>query len=1447
MTEKNIKLPKTKASNVLSTNGLLVDIIQLTSFNPEELKVSLNKILGSIRNYTKADLIEIWLPSQEDDSIELFHALYNDDDIQIIEYLKESTSNNYTYTQFENTQLGQSTDIQWLQLAQQQSAMHRQVAALKCGLHTVIAIPIIVKDKKVAATYIYFKQEQPNYLFSSELLNLCAAQIAVHFEQSQTQRLIKGFLKNAVDLLCVTTYSGQLFEATHSFLQLFGIDESTKTTFNINNLKSTEPVLINKAFVLNPNNVTKEYTQTYYTGTKEIIINWSITLIAFEKLLIFYGKNVTENVYIHKEIWKKNKQLSSTKNELESIINNIDELFFKISGTGFFEDISDNVCNVLGYAKDEIIGKSIFDYVHASEIDILYGSIVTEYQSPVVIKNLRHRLKAKDGSWKWFLSNGQTIFEGIEPKYIIGLSKDITEGYLKYQNVINIAEQYKEIFATSITPNILYNSSSKVIIDSNIAAQALYGYTQQELTAITLDQLKYTGNHKLTKEYTHNIQKYSNRYKDNTHLSIHVTKQGHIFIAEVKQNQMTFDGALYIAFSIQDVTQLVKETVTIENKFHIYDFYIQNNKSSIYRYEAKEPVSINQPVGSIISQIVNNFYLTDCNDVIAKRYGFSTAAEIIGIRMKELYSIMRIDYAKGLSNFISNEYEVIGDLAEVYDVHNNTIVLSTTFKGEIINDHLVSIWGISTEIEYKDVATTLSISKRDKQILLDTLNVAVTVLVAKGNISTSAPIDEQIEQFQKHLVVDNCNQFLIDRHGIKKKEDFIGIGVVDFYSIYGIDGVQLISLFINSNYKLDNYKLKLTMTNGSVAIVQYNVSAIIEGGYVRKVYVSSKDITIEEQELTKTRTLHQTINLLPDAVYTCNEAFEVINWNNAAEYLYGMSSTQIIGKTISDFITPNYSIGDRSQVLEQLAIHGHWTGEVTFLHFSTGKPITLLSTATTYINDDKVIYIVTSKDITERKLHEQELIESEVKFQNIANNSPVMLWQTDINRKNIFYSKQLLQFTGLNLPQQQQLNWSALIHPDDRLQADSAVIQAMNNIHSYQVEYRLKHQDGTYRYIVDKGNPHYNEFGVFKGYFGVCIDIDELKTTQHKLEDSKTNFELLNKASNEAIWESDLVTHTAEWKIGYKKLFGHKHKTVTPDLWLSLVHPEDLERVKQVFLNLDPAKLRTNNVLRCEYRFLKADGNYAIVRDVAYVVLNKDGVPVRMIGAKKDITQQREIEQKLIQVEVDRQIAINKAMIEGQEKEKLELSQELHDNINQLISSSKLYMEVAKREIDSKPMIHKAIETLSIAVQEIRRLSKSLNPATVNQLKLVDAIEQLVEDIKLTGKLNIEFDYTEFTYNITLPQLNLYLYRIVQEQVNNIIKYAKTDTATISLKNNEHYLYLRISDPGVGFDVSLKSNGIGITNIMNRVALFKGIIDIQAAPNQGCTIEINIPLTVDYL
>ena len=202
------------------------------------------------------------------------------------------------------------------------------------------------------------------------------------------------------------------------------------------------------------------------------------------------------------------------------------------------------------------------------------------------------------------------------------------------------------------------------------------------------------------------------------------------------------------------------------------------------------------------------------------------------------------------------------------------------------------------------------------------------------------------------------------------------------------------------------------------------------------------------------------------------------------------------------------------------------------------------------------------------------------------------------------------------------------------------------------------------------------------------------------------------------------------------------------------------------------------------------------------------------------------------------------ATIDGQEKERREIGIELHDNINQYLTTTRLYLEVAKEKAEGEmlTMLNQAHKGLLDMINEIRRLSQSLIPPSLTDIGLVESVQDLCTSLKNTHAFTIDFQYRHFNEARLPENMKLMLFRIIQEQINNIIRHAHASTIQINLKTTGTRLTLSIADNGRGFDPGSVKRGHGFDNIGHRADLFGGKLKIDATPGKGCTIHVAVPV-----
>ena len=142
-------------------------------------------------------------------------------------------------------------------------------------------------------------------------------------------------------------------------------------------------------------------------------------------------------------------------------------------------------------------------------------------------------------------------------------------------------------------------------------------------------------------------------------------------------------------------------------------------------------------------------------------------------------------------------------------------------------------------------------------------------------------------------------------------------------------------------------------------------------------------------------------------------------------------------------------------------------------------------------------------------------------------------------------------------------------------------------------------------------------------------------------------------------------------------------------------------------------------------------------------------------------------------------------------------------------------------------------------MDDIRKLSKSLLPPSLGEISLIEALNDMIENISKVDDLHFITNSEEVDQTLISDKLKLTIFRITQEQITNILKHAKAKTVIISLKQQESYLQLIIKDDGVGFNTSKKRKGVGIQNIISRAELYSGKVVINSQLGKGCELIVN--------
>lgn len=634
--------------------------------------------------------------------------------------------------------------------------------------------------------------------------------------------------------------------------------------------------------------------------------------------------------------------------------------------------------------------------------------------------------------------------------------------------------------------------------------------------------------------------------------------------------------------------------------------------------------------------------------------------------------------------------------------------------------------------------------------------------------------------------------------------------------------------------------------------------------------------------------------------------------------------------------------------------------------------------------DGSVLWQGIITDITELKKSEEELLQAQIRLNQAQAIAHLGHWEVNYETGLSKWSDETYRIYGIS-PGDHDISvaeWMAFIHPDDLEYVSQQFEKSKKSAGDFHFHHRIVRNDGVVRNVYSVGRHEFNRKGELFGIYGISHDVTEIKKAEEEIKKSNERFEMAALATNDIIWDWDLLTNKILWNNNYYSHFGYTKENTVDHIgsWHMGLHPEDKERVVAGVKKVLKEKQR---FWTDEYRFVKADESVAFIMDCGYILYDEQDKPYRMVGAMLDITTRKNSEEQLEKsltekqalaermstilntlpanialldaggtiVEVndawrnfadangfigskhgvgDNYIEISKAasgddkidgeavakginaviqksakefvfeypchspvvkrwfrmvvtplpdkeyagavvmhidiselrrleherltskmneqkkvtqaMLQAQEKERNQLGRELHDNISQLLAAIKMKLGFGLSNYDKGISIFtECIGHVQEAMTETRNLSHRMVMPRFEEHGFENALKYLAGNYANKDRV-VSMEIIKLQENKISAGIKESLYRIVQEQLHNIDKYAAATDVNVKLNTQANQVTLTIEDNGVGFNVKQKRKGIGLTNVMNRAESYNGSAKIISEPGKGCKLIVEIPI-----
>ncbi len=484
------------------------------------------------------------------------------------------------------------------------------------------------------------------------------------------------------------------------------------------------------------------------------------------------------------------------------------------------------------------------------------------------------------------------------------------------------------------------------------------------------------------------------------------------------------------------------------------------------------------------------------------------------------------------------------------------------------------------------------------------------------------------------------------------------------------------------------------------------------------------------------------------------------------------------------------------------------------------------------------------QDVTEQEKAKEEIKKAHERFEMIAGTTYDAIWEWNLVTGELWANEVHQQLFGLTkadpVPTEQE--WKERIHPGDIQKTVSAKNRALTSGQDYwESEYRFRKPDGNYIVLFDRSYIIRDPEGKAVRLTGSMFDITERKKAETKLVDNENYLRTILNTEPTCVKvlnrKGELLSMNP---AGLAMIEADNEQQVLGRRMTELVDVKyriGFNRLSKNVFNGRPGTF--------EFEVIGLKGGHRWLETHAVPLKDAAGLIKNLLGVTRDITQHKKAEEEIKETTIQlRQLTTHLQTI--REEERKRIAREIHDELGQQLTAIKMDVawvnkKIPEEKIAEKEKLNNVINLLDGSNRSIRKILSELRPAILDDHGLLEAIEWLGKQFTAHTDIPVKFTTTETELKLPEP-IATCIFRVYQEALTNITRYAQAGKVFTSLSIADDTITVSIEDDGKGFDTTVQTKkSFGILGMKERLLSLNGKFELASSPGKGTVVNISIP------